>query len=431
MKIQKKGTLLLCWLIYSLFSLNQSYAITWSAPQTISTMNTGRVDLAINDNDIALATWTNWDGSTNNVVTAFYTGSWQAVSTLSSSASFDSQAKINSNDHAVVAFLHDNGTTILVQACFYDGTSWSAPVTLSSASLNATNLHLAMNDSDEAIAVWRSEGGSSPMIEAAYFDGSTWSASTAISDASTFSDRPQVSMNNLGNAFAIWESFDTVSVHDIQVAFYDGNLSSWGLPTVVSDGTNDSYRPKIAMNSSEDTVAIWQTIPNGTDDSIIRAASYDSGLSSWSSIANVASGIGMIAFSADLSYNDLGHAVAVWTELVSATHFEIYASLSLAPGVWDPATLISDASLSSTLPQVAINDSDEIVASFLSSNGGVNEVHANSYISGGWEGSARVSNIGILNFKPSVVLNNNSISFLGWSSEINDEDARVSQGTFP
>lgn len=419
-------SLMVCFFV---FLVAKSYAITWNPPTEISDTlkDSTKVCIDNNDNNVAVATWTEWDGSNARIAVSIFSGESWSVPTIISAAGFTSvnpEVAINENDNAMITWVLNNGSHHVIQASFYNGVSWSPAVNLSSTGDEVDFPKITMNDSDNAFVTWTVNNPAVAIVQVAYFSGGTWSAPESISTLANVSSRSQISMNNANNAFAIWQSSNGTD-RIIETVFFDG--VSWSTPTALSGAEYSAFEAKVLINTSGDAMAKWECNGPGMNN-VIQAASFDSSSSTWS-LPITLSSTSTNAGSSDLAYNDLGTACIVWKELAVSTF--VIASRVYLLGTWNAVTTLSDPLISSKVPKLAMNNSDTIIATFLSLNGSISETRAVSFESRIWGSPQLLSNASTITLYPSATLNNFGDAFAAWEVPMGVGKIYVCSGTIP
>ena len=180
---------------------------------------------------------------------------------------------------------------------------WSTPVDLSAVGQDASVTQVAMNDSGEVVAVWVRNN----IIQAStLIFGGSWSTVVDLSASEDMSTVSQIAINDSGQAVAIWRRKSGVS-YDIQASTLTFG-GSWSVPVSLSAQGDDVATPKVVINSSGQTVAVWSR--NEGTDYLVESATLTFG-GSWS--ASVAlSDSGADASIPGVAINDSGQMVAVW-----------------------------------------------------------------------------------------------------------------------
>lgn len=274
-----------------------------------------------------------------------------------------SQVAANLNGNAVAVWERSDGLNTIIQAAMLqsDGT-WSAPVNLSAAGQNALLPQIAINSSGNAVAVWQRSDGLNTIVQAATLQfGGSWSAPVDLSVAGQDADKPQIAINSSGKAVAVWIRSD--GANDIVQAATSQFGGSWTAPDDLSAAGDSADVPQIAINSSGNTVAIWQRFSGA---SIVQAATLQFG-GSWSSPVDLSVG-GQSALSPQVAIGPNGNVVAVWYRFDGSNQI-VQASMMQFVGSWSTPIDLSPAGVDSGIPQVVIDSNGNAIAVWEGSNG--------------------------------------------------------------
>lgn len=155
---------------------------------------------------------------------------------------------------------------------------WTAPLFLSSLGKVTTPLNeekgayiedVAFDGQGNAISVWTliDETMTPPksVIQARTFQNSTWGKVTILSDPSNLSALPQIALDDLGDGYAIFITGDVITPLPplvVQVARFVKFSNSWTAPETIS--TSDfNFLPNIAANAQGNFFAIWVSLEQG------------------------------------------------------------------------------------------------------------------------------------------------------------------------
>ncbi len=262
--------------------------------------------------------------------------------------------------------------------------TWSSPPdTLSSSGVDASYPHVAMDTNGNAFAVWVENN---TVVSKTLPFGGSWSSLNTLSG--TGGDTPQIVSDPSGNVTAIW-----VESGAIKTAYMPSG-SSWGSATTLA--SSSSSAPQIGVNSNGDLVAVWVTSGN------IESSTKPSG-GSWLGSPNVLTSSGT-ADDPQIAVSDSGDVVAVWHAPDSVSGIDtIYAATkTISGGTWSSTMTVSDPSVSSVHPKVAIDTNGNSIATWfrydLSGSAYSNVILQSSDLAQGslsWSTPANVSTPGI------------------------------------
>lgn len=223
--------------------------------------------------------------------------------------------------------------------------SWSSPPeTVSSPGVNASNPCVGMDGNGNVVAAWLEEAAL--MANTLPVNGS-WGTAYALSESNA--SEPSLVVDPAGNATVIWVQSGVVMTAFMPVG------STWGVPQALS-GTGSSS-PQISVRPNGDLAAIWVT--NGAVQAAMR--SFDS---SWSAVSTLASSGGS---SPQIGVGSGGTVVAVWHSVNPVSSISnINSAVAQIGGTFSTASIISDPSVNSDYPQVAVDSNGNALAIWFS-----------------------------------------------------------------
>ena len=201
-----------------------------------------------------------------------------------------------------------------------------------------------MDTNGNAFAVWVENN---TVVSKTLPFGDSWSSFNTLSG--TGGDTPQIVSDPSGNVTAIW-----VESGAIKTAYMPSS-SSWGSATTLA--SSSSSAPQISVNTNGDLVAVWVTSGN------IESSTKPSG-GSWLGSPNVLTSSGT-ADAPQVAVSNIGDVVAVWhaPDSVSGIDTMIYAATkTISGGTWSSTMTVSDPSVSSMHPKVAIDTNGNRIA---------------------------------------------------------------------
>lgn len=226
------------------------------------------------------------------------------------------------------------------------GGEWSAPEMIAGdEDPHGFFPRVAIDAAGTALAVWQREEPGNNVIQAAVrpVDGE-WSAPDELSDPSQNSQSPQLAMNEAGDAVAGW----TVVGGGIQAAVRPAG-SDWSPRQDVS--ATEGGTPALAIDSSANGFALWQG--NGSAEKVLQVAMRPPG-GSWSAPEDLSDEATTFQ-SYDLDANAAVGVVATWTRSPSATSHEVQAAVRPSGGSWSAPEEISTPAENSGLPQLGFD----------------------------------------------------------------------------
>lgn len=273
------------------------------------------------------------------------------------------------------------------------------------------------NSSGNAAVVWVSGSYPDLIIKTALFDGFSWSSPTTIGNVGA-NVSAKCGMDSSGNIVAIWESIDQSNNRTIISSRKPVN-NSWDTPVTLSSST---YNTDIALgvNANGEVIAGWTDQINEE----VQVVTLDFG-NSWSSITTVDPGTGRFG-NLQLDIDSLGNGIVVYENYDTGV---IYASKTTGGfnSSWaTPAALTSSGT--NTGPRLKVNSSGDAIAAW--TNVDTYEVDGALYQSGTWDSVEQLSSIGPNEFAayPSVATSGTDffVSYTNFATGETDGNATVS-----
>ena len=182
-----------------------------------------------------------------------------------------------------------------------------------------------------------------------------WISPFTLSSAGQNGYTPQVATAKNGDAVAIWVRDDGTTPPNccsrVQAAIRPAGSSTFGAVQTLSTAGQNGYEPQIAMDAAGDAVAVW-TWYDGQH-TRIQSATRNTGSSSFGPVQTV-SVSNKDASIPDVAVDPNGEAYAVWVRF-EGTKAVIQAAVKPGGGSFGPEATISDPTLYSYEPQIAVN----------------------------------------------------------------------------
>lgn len=274
---------------------------------------------------------------------------WGPVKISSDLISTNPQVKTDPDGNAVVTWAECDGENSSIQTKTFNGEeSWSIPMTVSRFAANFTeNGHkLTIDPAGNAVAIWPEQIDSlHTVIRSSIlpFKASKWMPSVTLSDPITLNKTPELSLGFSGAGMAAWAD----ELGFIQfVPFTNGR---WVLPAMDFLPSNDGSNPKMAVDSSGNTIIVWEEIIDG--EISIMGARLPFGKKQW--ISSNAPLSAPNASSPQVAINTDNDASAVW---VNEFNIIQYSTLKSGTDDWSsPPHNLSEISFISSQPQIVID----------------------------------------------------------------------------
>ncbi|HXT97430.1 MAG TPA: hypothetical protein VN853_14100 [Polyangia bacterium] len=210
--------------------------------------------------------------------------------------------------------------------------------------------------------------------------GPSWSNAVGVGGPATAAQlNPAVAVDPSGNAVVVFENGNAIYANH-----YDSSQNSWGTPTPLETRTS-AYGPKVAVDKNGIYVAIWAITNDATYDGIWESSSSDG--VNWSNPPTPLTTTN--AFSAALSMNADGDAVAAWTESVN-NNWQVAAAIRAGgnnPSWGSPTVLLPSTDDGDRNPAAAMSGTGEAFVGWEQGDGTTNDINSvwmAQYTSGAW-----------------------------------------------
>ncbi len=283
-------------------------------------------------------------------------------------------AAVNSNGQGMMAWTEAVGGHNVLKVRLMNGID---PGTTLSTAGDAGSPRLLFDGSGNALMVWTqcSNGSSSVWVSRLRANSAGWAPAQQLSPALAGSARqPDLAVDQAGNALVVWQQSDGRSYHaDGWAAYYAADRDSWSSAALVSDGVNNAYGLRVALNPAGQGLLAWEQ--ERGDGSAIDAQPVDVWVrqvgtaGSWGtgSIVSASGGHADTAYvygRLALAVNAAGNAAVLWSRrLLPSLPMVVQAALFQPSGGWQPATTITlDTNEDSHEPAVALDAAGNALA---------------------------------------------------------------------
>lgn len=340
--------------------------------------------VAMDDNGNAIIAWGQSDGTNTQIyVSEYRNGQWNHPTDLTTSAiSISGQFAwmpnvcMDNNDNAVISWVQNDGTTNQIYKSEYRNGSWNHPTDLGTDAISirgqfSSYPYVAMDNNGNTIITWSQSNGTEDQIyKSEYRNGSWIHPLDLIADAISIEERnfsdPKVVMDDNGNSIIVWYQSDGTNSRIYMSEYRNG---SWSHPTdllsgAISAAAENAYSPDVAMDNDGNAVIAWKQ-SDGTEDQIYKSE-YRNG--SWiypkDLFADSISLSGQ-AFDPKVAMDDNGNTIIVWGQVTGSFSNQVYKS-EYRNGAWiHPADTVTDAiGIAGQLAygyQVAMDDNDNTI----------------------------------------------------------------------
>lgn len=341
-----------------------------------ATMTTAITDLAGNP----LASNVSWNFTTAD-------GVWVApelVETDDAGGANSPQISFDANGNALAVWHQYDGTRYNVVANRYvAGTGWGAQELIETGNAGTAQFpQVAADANGNALAVWRQSNGTRYNILAnRYVVGTGWGTAELIeTENASHAYTPQVVMDANGNGIAVWHQADGTRNNIWANRYVAG--SGWGAAEKIETGSLIAYSAQVSVDASGNAVAVWHQSDGSRNN--IWSNRYEVG-GSWGTAELIETDNTGSATAAQVSVDANGNALAVWYQ-GDGSRNNIWSNRYVAGGSWGTAELIETDNLGGADgPQVTFDANGNALAVWYQSDGSRNNIWANRYVAGtGW-----------------------------------------------
>jgi len=266
------------------------------------------------------------------------------------------QLSVDREGNAIVVYEQFDGVRVNISSSRYEvGKGWGTPQLVETDDTgDATNPQVSTDGSGNAIAVWIQ---SSQIWSNRYVLGDGWGDAQLIeANDSAHSYEPQVAMNVYGNAVAVWIESSKILSNRYAVGL------GWENVVPIGNSTRYALNPQVAMDASGNAIVLWDTIEDYGPGQI-WANRYVEGRGWGVQECIQANNSKESAYLPQVSMDDSGNAVAVWTQSRDVYLDDVWSNRYVAGSGWGTAELIeTDSSLSAAYPEVSMNGAGNATA---------------------------------------------------------------------
>lgn len=224
--------------------------------------------ISIDASGNAMAVWQQTDGTTFNIWAKRYTvasGSWGTATLIETSNAGNAsrpQIAVDASGNALAVWTQYDGTRDNIYANRYTAatTTWGTAAVIETGAANADRPQIAIDASGNALAVWTQTDGTNFNIWANRYTAATssWGTAELIETGSAGeANRPQIAFDGNGNALAVWEYNDGARLN-IYANRYTAATSSWGTAALIqTESIREGFDAQIAVNASGNALAVW------------------------------------------------------------------------------------------------------------------------------------------------------------------------------
>jgi hypothetical protein len=349
----------------------------WSVPVTLSTpipptFYTATPVVAIASTGAHAAAWVNESNYLLLQVAAHDAGgSWTGAQTLSPATGYnagDLAVALSSTGAAVAMwdlYKTNSSQGLVINASSRQAHgSWGPVVSLTSGATSSSTVpKVGMDAHGNAIAIWLQTTSTTSVIESANLpSGGSWTAPVSLSSASLSAAQPSLAVNSSGDAIAGWQTSSG------QILVAERKSGAWGAPVTIAPAAYRQGSPQVAINNRGDAAIAWTG--RGTALVAIRVAG-----GTWSAPTTVSRQ--SAGATARIALDDSGNAVAIFEQVVlsgSSYVYPVQASSRPVNGTWGTPGTISAPHDDASSPNLVATPSGTFVAGWVDNT--TNTVHA-------------------------------------------------------
>lgn len=234
---------------------------------------------------------------------------------------------------------------------------WNTPTRISNSGGFAYDHHLAMNANGNAVLVWVQHDGVENSVYTNHFiieDG--WGANTLAENSNFEVEDLAVAIDSNNNTTVVWVESEVTSNVNLWANYYVAGVG-WGTATLIETAAGSTSRPKVAMDSSGNAIAVWNQ--NG-----VWSNRYVPNVG-WGAATNLDSSSTDNAFSPSIAMDSEGNATVAWQQTDDITNipFYILARRYVVDEGWDIETMPqTDSTGSAQSPVLATDINGNVIA---------------------------------------------------------------------
>ena len=358
----------------------------WGTAVLIETDNAGDAyypQLAFVTNGNALAVWEQSDGTRSNIWTNSYTvgtgwGTAQLIETDNAGNASEPQIVADTQGNAHAVWYQFDGTHFNIWANRYvGGVGWGTAQLIETDNAgDAFNPQIAIDTNGNALTVWYQSDGTRYNIWAnRYINGSGWGTAQLIeTDNAGHASNPQIAIDTHGNAIAVWNQTDGTRYNLWANRYAAG--TGWGTAQLIeTDNLGDAYQPQVAFDASGNALAVWYQVDGVRAN--IWANRYTAG-AGWGTAQLIETDNAGAAYNPQLAVEASGNALAIWNQF-DGTRYNIWVNRYTVGTGWGTAQLIETNAGDADFAEVAIDASGRAMAVWCQSDGTRYNLWANRY----------------------------------------------------
>nr|BAL58228.1 hypothetical protein HGMM_F55D02C28 [uncultured prokaryote] len=174
---------------------------------------------------------------------------------------------VNDSGYAVALFI-TSLSSYRVHAMIFDPSTgeWGSATQISTLTTQADQPRVVIDPMGRIYALWKQDEGTKyNLYYSVYNEFTGWSSPQLVNDGVSNVYKFDISVLPQGGALvAVWTQLDVFGYYNVYASFYDG--SNWSPQELLenlgtgSDGYEDAYEPRVAMDSSGNVITVWEIL---------------------------------------------------------------------------------------------------------------------------------------------------------------------------
>ena len=308
---------------FSIWSNRYEATAGWGTAERLDTDNPGDAlfpQVAMNAKGTAVAVWHQDENIWSNRYTPS-TGTWDGAERIDEgggNSALHPQVAIDAEGNAVAVWHEFDGSRFNIRSNRYQGTvGWgTAKRIVTDDAGDARFAQVAMDAEGNAVAVWHQYvgvGEGDNIWSNRYEIADGWGTAETIGADDAGDGRfPQVAANAEGNAIAVWELSHGTSVDIWSNQYTPGG--GWQSPERIERNEGGSLKPKVAVDSAGNAVAVWTQYDGTFDSDNVWSNHYDAATAQWGVARAIEDYDEGNAWTPQVAMDPNGNAIAVWVQ---------------------------------------------------------------------------------------------------------------------
>ena len=321
---------------------------TWDGNKPVSINRSLSHRSAVSEDGDGFVVWQDYAGGSYSIRSNHHTpgADWDGevpAETHTSADAIEPWIATSPTGTTFVVWRQYNGSTFEVRVNqSAPGAGWGTPELLASLVGGYTlSPSIAVDPSGDAIAVWIELLNTSYSIHAKrYQAGSGWDTASTVIGTPGYPFEPHIGMDNSGNAIVIWGFADNGN-HGVQTNRYEVGTGWTGPGTIIElpDTVGSIYEPQIAVASDGTAFVAWEQSDGSKYN--IWADHYAPG-QGWTGSPVMVSDSTENSQSPQVAVDAKGHGVVAWRQIPVQSK-SVWAAYFMANAGWSTAKRISEA----------------------------------------------------------------------------------------